>query len=93
MVCVCVCVESPGVHKPASLPTGAVAVKAGFFRPGVGSIEMRNVSCVGTETSLLNCAHSGTGNQECSHLDDVGVICQCNGCSKFCGMSGRALLS
>ena len=40
-------------------------------------IHLDEVRCTGTETSLLNCAHNGIGVVgDCTHHDDVGIICR-----------------
>ena len=42
---------------------------------GKGPILLDNVNCSGSETNLLACSHSGFGNHNCGHVEDVGVIC------------------
>ena len=38
-------------------------------------IYLDDVSCIGTETSLLDCYHNGIGQHNCDHSEDTGVIC------------------
>ena len=38
-------------------------------------IYLDDVNCIGTETSLLHCSHSGIGQHNCNHSDDAGVLC------------------
>ncbi|KAJ0063370.1 hypothetical protein NL108_002709 [Boleophthalmus pectinirostris] len=38
-------------------------------------IQLDNVECMGTEGSLLECKRSKVGVHNCSHKEDVGVIC------------------
>ena len=42
---------------------------------GIGQIWFDQVSCVGTETSLSDCAANRSGNHNCSHDMDAGVNC------------------
>ena len=42
---------------------------------GTGPILMANVKCRNDHTNLLACSHSGLGNHNCKHSEDVGVEC------------------
>ena len=35
-----------------------------------------DVSCSGTESSLLSCFHNGLGIHNCEHYEDTGVYCE-----------------
>lgn len=54
---------------------GAIAVGNAAYRPGTGSIFLDNLACSGSETYLKDCRHSGTGNHNCGHTEDAGVVC------------------
>ena len=34
-----------------------------------------NVGCLGTESRLASCSHRGYGNEDCSHSEDIALIC------------------
>ena len=46
-----------------------------FFGEGTGEIILDDISCVGTESDLAQCGHSGHGNHNCGHHEDAGVVC------------------
>lgn len=52
-----------------------LATRGGQFPPGSGRINLDNVNCVGTESTLLSCAHNPIGQNNCHHTEDAGVIC------------------
>ena len=46
-----------------------------FYGQGSDQILLDNVNCIGTESTIRNCAHNGWGNDDCSHNEDAGVKC------------------
>ena len=46
------------------------------FSNSAGQIWLSNVQCLGTETTLASCPHSGFGVHNCRHYEDAGVRCQ-----------------
>lgn len=45
------------------------------FGSGNGNIVLDNVVCNGHETGLDKCRHNPPGVSDCSHGEDVGVVC------------------
>ncbi|XP_044073246.1 macrophage receptor MARCO [Siniperca chuatsi] len=43
--------------------------------PGTGRIWLDELRCLGTESDIFNCPHSGVGVNNCQHIEDVGVQC------------------
>ena len=43
------------------------------FGEGTGPVFLYDVGCTGTESTLLNCCHSGIRFNWCSHSNDAGV--------------------
>ena len=54
--------------------TIAIAVSPAGFGQGAGPVFLRDVGCIGNESSLLSCSHSGSVHY-CSHYNDAGVVC------------------
>ena len=49
-----------------------------YYGQGSGQIWLRNLRCVGTESTVGDCSHDGWGyTSSCRHYDDAGV--KCNG--------------
>ena len=45
------------------------------FGAGPGVIWLDDVDCTGSEVRLSECTHVPWGEHDCSHREDVGVIC------------------
>ena len=58
--------------------TDAVSYSNAYFGEGTGTIELDDVSCDGSESTLLSCTHSTIGYSDCHHYEDAGVKCQSN---------------
>ena len=50
---------------------------------GTGQIWLDNVMCTGSETEYTLCPNNGFGGHNCSHDQDVGVICSGNIVNEF----------
>ncbi|XP_025103061.1 scavenger receptor cysteine-rich domain-containing group B protein-like [Pomacea canaliculata] len=55
--------------------TTAVAVGSAKYGAGSGPILFSDLWCVGNETSLAQCQHSGLYIHDCGHSEDIGVMC------------------
>ena len=52
------------------------AVGPARFGSGSGLILFSEVACVGNESTITECDHCSTGGHNCSHKEDVGVVCE-----------------
>ena len=52
-----------------------MAMIDGRFGEGSGRIALDDVNCRGDETSLAACRHGAWYKTDCTHSEDVGVIC------------------
>ena len=64
-------------HSCETLCTGAESFPNAHFGRGTGPLLLGQLSCTGSEQTLLNCSHSGIGRASyyCRHDDDVGIRC------------------
>jgi len=58
------------------VPTDAVAFGSAHFGAGTGSIYLDEVSCTGSESSLIDCSRSSSIRCYSGHSEDAGVRCQ-----------------
>ena len=49
--------------------------KGSGFGAGIGPVCMDNVRCKGTESMLTRCHFPGWGVSDCSHNEDIGLVC------------------
>ena len=54
----------------------AIGYSNAYFGEGTGTIELDDVNCYGTESTLLDCTHRAIGTSNCGHYEDAGVKCQ-----------------
>eukprot|EP00731_Ephydatia_muelleri_P028193 Em0019g1066a len=70
---------------------GGIVAPFTYYPQGAGSIWLDNVQCLGTESRLFDCPNVGIGIHDCTHIEDVGVMCEINeclasngGCAQIC---------
>ena len=55
--------------------TAVSSLGGAYFGEGSGPIWYDNVDCVGSETNITQCSHSGIEAHSCTHSQDAGVVC------------------
>ena len=63
------------VCRMLNFPPATAALRRATFGEGKGPIWVDEVSCIGNESSLAACSHSGWGRHNCEHYQDAGVTC------------------
>ena len=46
-----------------------------FIRQGTGPTWLDGIYCEGDEERLIDCEHASWGDEDCSHSEDIGLIC------------------
>ena len=69
--------------------SAATAVQGAGTVDGTGQIWLDSITCAGYETRLTDCRNDGFGVHNCTHSQDVGVICQGERCLKYCATYGK----
>lgn len=59
--------------------TGIASYGGGQYGQGIGPINLVNVACRGTETSLFSCTYD-RNTAGCTHAEDAGVRCHSRKC-------------
>ncbi|ELT89741.1 hypothetical protein CAPTEDRAFT_74318, partial [Capitella teleta] len=64
--------EADVICKSFGYSDGVVVAR---FGQGAGPIWLDDVACIGNEDSIAQCPHPAWGTHDCSHREDVGVVC------------------
>lgn len=63
------------VCRQLGFPTAHLNLTREYFGKGTGRIWLSNLQCGGYERSLLQCKHERFQQPDCTHRQDVGVLC------------------
>ncbi|KAJ8034426.1 hypothetical protein HOLleu_21258 [Holothuria leucospilota] len=69
-------VDADVVCRQLGYPAAIESYKDTYFGERSGFVWLTSVSCQGNESRLLECRHEKLGQQECTHEEDVGVLCK-----------------
>ncbi|KAJ8034688.1 hypothetical protein HOLleu_21633 [Holothuria leucospilota] len=69
-------VDADVVCRQLGYPSAIETYKNTSIGDGSGFVWLTNVICNGSESSLLDCKHEKFGQRECTHEEDVGVLCK-----------------
>ena len=72
-----------------NLKAEAAVLGSAWFGAGSGPILFSELSCIGNESVIAECGHDDSGGHNCSHSEDVGVVCGQSVC--VCGGGGCTL--
>ena len=61
---------------PSTHLSGSIGLTNEVFSEEVAPLLLRDVSCTGTESTLLNCTHNTRPQYLCGRFEDAGVVCQ-----------------
>ena len=59
-----------------NLKAEAAVLGSARFGAGSGPILFSELSCIGNESVITECGHGDSGGLNCSHNEDVGVVCE-----------------
>lgn len=71
--------EAQVVCRQLNFPGAQSVVIGKDYGQAPGPIWLDDIRCEGTENSLLSCAFKSWGVTDCTHKEDVGVICESEG--------------
>ena len=82
------------VCRQLGFPDAVSAPHSAHFGAGSGQIWLDDVRCSGSESSIINCQHSGWGVENCGHHEDASVICRIASKrrpapERYCPLSGK----
>ena len=66
------------VCRQLGLGEAVKAVRGALFGQGQGYTMLSNVDCIGHESALGWCLHSGWRGRNCPHSKDASVVCKGN---------------
>ena len=64
------------VYKFHVVAAGAIAVTTGRFSETSLPVLIGDLSCNGTESSILKCRYGPGTNTSCGRTEDAGIVCQ-----------------